>query len=123
MDPNTLLNWYRAAFRPHTVHGRAYLIVRDRPVTTSEIQEALKLSPQSANAATNKLHSLALIQPSGIRRRNARGNLMIVWKATLPPPPPPGQDRGPGTGDRGPWTVDRGLWTRDYGPRTADCGL
>ncbi len=105
MDTNTLLRWYRSAFRPNTIQGRAYLIVRDRPVTTSEIQEALQLSPQSANAATNRLHSVALIQPSGIRRRNARGNLMIVWKATLPPPPPPGQDRGPWTVDCGPGTT------------------
>ncbi len=105
MDTNTLLRWYRSAFRPNTIQGRAYLIVRDRPVTTSEIQEALQLSPQSANAATNRLHSVALIQPSGIRRPNARGNLMIVWKATLPPPPPPGQDRGPWTVDCGPGTT------------------
>ncbi len=112
MARNRHLSLHRSAFRPNTILGRAYLMLCHSPATTSEIQQALKLSPQSANAATNNLHACALIQPSGMRRPNARGNLMIVWKATLPPPPPPGRDRGP-------WTVDRGPGTTDYGLRTA----
>ncbi len=92
MDAMTRRRRYNEALNPATRLGGAYGLICARPAAAQELEQGLGMSRRAAASTMSSLHFLGLIEPSGERRRNARGRWTIVWKATVPRPGVPGGD-------------------------------
>lgn len=55
------------------------------PMTDEELRDLpvfRKFSDSTARGRRSELTEMELVEDSGVRRKNRRGNLMIVWKIT-----------------------------------------